>query len=170
LGELLLESKKGSYYEYGELSQYIRDIAHSYFQVKYDLKKITKIEDVEELTNNVFLAFSEEYRKIENIGYWMRRVLFISFIRLYKKNKTKSSMKMKDNIFLDEDHSQGFKLMAANTLRVLDSLSEEKQKIVRLKLWADLNFEEIALHLRKGINEVIKIFADTMLVIKARLR
>jgi DNA-directed RNA polymerase specialized sigma24 family protein len=100
----------------------------------------------------------------------MRRVLFISFIRLYKKNKTKSSMKMKGNIFLDEDHSQGFKLMAANTLRVLDSLSEEKQKIVRLKLWADLNFEEIAGHLKKGINEVIKIFADTMLVIKARLR
>lgn len=167
LDELLKKSKQGSYYEFGELSQYVREIANAYFLTKYYQKQITKKEDVEELTNSVFLLFAEQYHDIINIGYWMRRVLFISFVRWYKKYKIKS-LYSKTKSYNNRDESN--KAFVSNLLMVLNTFGEEKQKIVNLKLWANLTFKQIAENIRKSETEVVKIFHSTIISVKNRLR
>ena len=132
-------------------------------------QKITKLDDVEELTNTVFLAFAEEYQEIKNISYWLRRVLFRTYIIYYKKNKDRSSIlnaETKSASGLNKTKN----MMDLNILKVLTLLGEEKQKILRLKLWANVNFGLIAENIKKSESEVYKIFVRTLITIKNRLR
>ena len=97
----------------------------------------------------------------------MRRVLFISFVRWYKKYKIKS-LYSKANTYRNRE--QNSKALVSNVLMVLNTLGEEKQKIVNLKLWANLTFKQIAENIRKNEIEVIKIFHSTLIAVKNRLR
>ncbi len=170
LGELLIEAQKGSYYEFGELSQYVRDISESYFLTKYKQKDITKLADVEDLTNSVFLAFAEEYKNIENLGYWIRRMLFIIFIRWSKKKKIRTSKNLNSLMSTGNNGADEKELLAAQVTKVLNTITEEKQKIVRLKYWAHLDFKQIAEYLNKSEAVVRKSYYNTLLVLKNRLR
>lgn len=169
LGELLIEAQKGSYYEFGELSQYVRDISESYFLTKYEQKELTKIDDVGDLTNSVFLAFAEEYKNIENFGYWLRRMLFITFIRWDKKRKIRNSKKLNSIMSTGNNGTEDKELVAAQLTKVLNSLTEEKQKIVRLRFWAHLDFKQIAEYLNKNESVVRKSYYNTLLALKNRL-
>lgn len=132
-------------------------------------QKIAKLDDVEELTNTVFLAFAEEYQEIKNISYWLRRVLFRTYIIYYKKNKDRSSI-LKAEATSEPGLNKAKNMMDLNILKVLTLLGEEKQKILRLKLWANVNFSLIAENIKKSESEVYKIFVRTLITIKNRLR
>ena len=49
------------------------------------------MEDVEDLTNNVYLIFAEQYQNIDNLQNWLRKVLFITFVKWYKRNRAKAT-------------------------------------------------------------------------------
>jgi len=166
----LIEAQKGSYYEFGELSQYVLDISESYFLTRYKQKELTKIDDVGDLKNSVFLAFAEEYKNIENLGYWLRRMLFITFIRWNKKNLMRTSKKLNSIMSTENNGTDDKELLAIQVTKALNSLTEEKQKIVRLKFWAHLDFEQIAKYLNKSEVVVRKSYYNTLLALKNRLR
>jgi len=61
-------------------------------------------------------------------------------------------------------------LFAAQVTKVLNTVTEEKQKIIRLKFWANLDFNEIAEYLNKSEDIVRKSYYNTLLALKNRLR
>ena len=67
------------------------------------------------------------------------------------------------NLRIDE----GFDVNAL--LKVLDTLSEEKQEIVKLRFWGDLKFSEIAEKLNKNEAAIKKMFYRTIEEIKNKL-
>jgi RNA polymerase sigma factor (sigma-70 family) len=146
------------------------DISESYFLTRYKQKELTKIDDVGDLKNSVFLAFAEEYKNIENLGYWLRRMLFITFIRWNKKNLMRTSKKLNSIMSTGNNGTDDKELLAIQVTKALNSLTEEKQKIVRLKFWAHLDFEQIAKYLNKSEVVVRKSYYNTLLALKNRLR
>ncbi|MCH7965216.1 MAG: sigma-70 family RNA polymerase sigma factor [Bacteroidetes bacterium] len=61
-------------------------------------------------------------------------------------------------------------LLSAQVIKVLNTVTEEKQKIVRLKFWAHLDFKQIADYLNKSEAVVRKSYYNTLLALKNRLR
>lgn len=59
---------------------------------------------------------------------------------------------------------------AESILTLLNTLSEEKQEIVKLRFWGDLKFNEIAEKLNKNEAAVKKMFYRTLLEIKEMLK
>jgi RNA polymerase sigma factor (sigma-70 family) len=53
-----------------------------------------------------------------------------------------------------------------SALSMLNTLSEDKQEIVKLRFWGDLKFNEIAEKLNKNEAAVKKMFYRTLLEIK----
>jgi DNA-directed RNA polymerase specialized sigma24 family protein len=116
------------------------------------------------------LAFAEEYKNIENLGYWLRRMLFIVFIRWYKQKKIRTSKKLNSIMSTGNNGTDETDLLAAQVTKVLNSVTEEKQKIVRLKFWAHLDIKQIAEYLNKSEAVVRKSYYNTLLALKNRLR
>ena len=69
LDGLITKAKNGDNNAFSNLSGYLRHISYTYFHSKYKLGKIERIEDVEDLSNNVYLAFAEQYNKIVTKEY-----------------------------------------------------------------------------------------------------
>ena len=59
---------------------------------------------------------------------------------------------------------------AESVLAVLNTMSDEKQEIVKLRFWGDLKFSEIAEKLNKNEAAVKKMFYRTLLEIKERMK
>ncbi|MCK7521478.1 MAG: sigma-70 region 4 domain-containing protein [Ignavibacteriales bacterium] len=53
-------------------------------------------------------------------------------------------------------------LDAEKILSIVDTLSEEKQKIIKMRFWEDLKFSEIAENLNKSEDAVKKMFYRTI--------
>ena len=62
---------------------------------------------------------------------------------------------------------EGFDVNAI--LKVLDTLSEEKQEIVKMRFWGDLKFAEIAEKLNKNEAAIKKMFYRSIEEIKNKL-
>ena len=60
--------------------------------------------------------------------------------------------------------------LAAQVTKVLNTVTEEKQKIVRLRYWAHLDIKQIADYLNKSEAVVRKSYYNTLLALKNRLR
>jgi len=58
---------------------------------------------------------------------------------------------------------------AESVLNILNTLSEEKQEIVKLRFWGDLKFNEIAEKLNKNESAIKKMFYRTLLELKDKL-
>ena len=128
------------------------------------------IEDVEDLTNNVYLAFAEQYHNIDNLENWLRKVLFLTFVKWYKRNRTKATFQLNDNISSNESADRSSQVIDAGTaMSVLKTLSDEKQEIVRLRIWGELKFSEIAEKMDKSEVAVKKMFYRTLNEIKDKL-
>ena len=128
------------------------------------------IEDVDDLTNNVYLAFAEQYHKIDNLENWLRKVLFITFVKWYKRNRAKATFQLDDNISSNEPAERSSDLIDADTaLTILKTLSVEKQEIVRLRIWGELKFSEIAEEMNKSEVAVKKMFYRTLNELKDKL-
>ena len=128
------------------------------------------IEDVDDLTNNVYLAFAEQYNNIDNLENWLRKVLFLTFVKWYKRNRAKATFQLDDNISSNESAELSSDLIDAGTaITHLKTLSDEKQEIVRLRIWGELKFSEIAEEMKKSEVAVKKMFYRTLNEIKDKL-
>lgn len=167
---MLKKSQGGDSAAFNSLSNHVREISHSYFLSKHNLKKIKYFEDVEDLTNNVYLAFAEKYHTIDKLENWLLKVLFLTFIRWYKQNRKRSTLELDENISTAENVEQyPHTIDAGKALEVLKTLSKEKQEIVRLRIWGELKFSEIAEQLNKSEFAVKKMFYRTLEEIKEKL-
>ncbi len=149
----------------------MREIAYSYYKAKFLQKRIKNIDDAEDLTQSVYLAFAEQYQNIEELEKWLRRVLFLNFVRFYKKNKSRASSPLTENIS-SPDRVNGSSIMidAETVLTLLYTLSEEKQEIVKMRFWGELKFNEIAEKLNKNEAAVKKMFYRTLIEIREKLQ
>lgn len=148
----------------------MREISYSYFLSKHRAHKITNKDDVDDLATNVYIAFAEQYHKIDIIENWLRRVLFLSFIRWYKQNNQRRTIELNEDITADDSNlrtDEGFDVTAI--LKILDTLSEDKQEIVKLRFWGDLKFSEIAEKLNKNEAAIKKMFYRTIEELKNKL-
>jgi RNA polymerase sigma-70 factor (ECF subfamily) len=170
LDNLLQKSRDGNPDAFSDLSINVREISHSYFLSKHRLKKLGYIEDVDDLTNNVYLAFAEQYHNIDNLENWLRKVLFLTFVKWYKRNRAKATFQLDDNISSNEPAERSSDLIDAGTaITILKTLSDEKQEIVRLRIWGELKFSEIAEEMNKSEVAVKKMFYRTLNELKDKL-
>lgn len=170
LDSLFNAAREGNSKAFRDLSVYVRDISVSYFTSKQRQGKITNMDDVEDLANNVYLSFAEQYHKIENLEFWLRRVLFLNFVNWYKKNRARRMIDIDDVYYLKEESSNpGSSVDAEKILSVLDTLSEDKQKIIKMRFYEDLKFAEIAEILHKSEDAVKKMFYRTIEELKNKL-
>ena len=170
LNELFIESRNGNSKAFESLSGFVRHISHSYFLSKYRQGRIINKDDVDDLSNNVYLSFAEQYHKIENLEFWLRRVLFLTFVNWHKKNTQYRNRDPDEARYISQEGiSPADKLDAEMILTLVDTLSEEKQKILKMRFWEDLKFSEIAENLNKTEDAVKKMFYRTLEEIKAKL-
>lgn len=79
-------------------------------------------------------------------------------------------MPLKENIPAPDRVSESSDMIDADTvLTVLDTMSQDKQEIVKLRFWGDLKFNEIAEKLNKNEAAVKKMFYRTLLEIKEKM-
>ena len=170
LDELFIESRNGNSKAFESLSGFVRHISYSYFLSKYRQGRIINKDDVDDLSNNVYLSFAEQYHKIENLEFWLRRVLFLTFVNWHKKNTQYRNRDLDEARYISQEGiSPADKLDAEMILTLVDTLSEEKQKIIKMRFWEDLKFSEIAVNLNKTEDAVKKMFYRTLEEIKAKL-
>jgi len=78
---------------------------------------------------------------------------------------------LKESIPAPDNFSESSDLIdAESALSVLNTLSIEKQEIVKLRFWGDLKFNEIAEKLNKNEAAVKKMFYRTLLEIKEMMK
>lgn len=166
---LIREAKSGKKISEEKLLSIIRDVAHSYFFSKYRLKKINEYDTIDDLTNDVCLAFHENLSKIENVENWLRKVLYFKFISFYKRTKNRQTFELNTAIHQSETIDGSVKIDAGIALEELNKFSEEKQKIIRQRFWEGLKFIEIAENLGKSEAAVKKMFYRTLEELKKKL-
>src|SRR4030066_808304 len=105
LNELFTDARNGNSKAFESLSGHVRHISYSYFLSKYRQGRIINKEDVDDLSNNVYLSFAEQYHKIENLEFWLRRVLFLNFVNWYKKNRARRMVDIDTIYYLKENTS-----------------------------------------------------------------
>jgi len=170
LDQVFSSAKEGNQRSFNELAKYVRHISYTYFLSKFRLGKLNSMEDADDLTNNVILSFAEQYQKVENIEYWLRRVLFLNFVNWYKKSHTKRTFELNKVKHLEASSPDpGDKIDVDKILSLLNNFSEEKQIIIKMRFWEDLKFSEIGEKLNKSEDAVKKLFYRTMDEIKKML-
>lgn len=170
LDRLFLSAKNDDHKSFDKLSGYIRQISFSYFQSKLRLGKIINNEDAEDLANNVYLSFAEQYKNVENIEFWLRRVLYLTFINFYKKSRANKSFELDEAFYLeDTKYNPGDVIDAQTILKVINTLSDDKQSILKMRFWEDLKFSEISERIAKSEDAVKKMFYRTIEEIKKKL-
>lgn len=170
LEKLLRSSIQGNSDSLTNLSKAIRNIAFNYFEIKYKSGKLTNIEDAEDLANNVYLAFAEQYQKIQNIEHWLRRVLFLVFVNWYKKQKKYPHFELNEAFNKSADNPDpDISLDSAKAVEILNKLSDKKRNIIRMRFWEGLKFSEIAEKLEKNESAVKKMLYRTLQEIKEKL-
>lgn len=163
LKELFTKSQSGNSKAFEELSKYVRNISYSYFLSKHRQGKIKNLDDVDDLTNNVYLTFAEQYQKVDNLEFWLRRVMFLSFINWYKKQKAHKTFELNTEFYISENGlSTADKMDAEKILEALETLSADKQKILKMRFWEGLKFHEIAENMQKSEDAVKKMFYRTI--------
>ena len=159
LEDLIQNSRNGDSVSFEKLSQIVRRIAVGYFTSKLRLGKINNSEDVEDLSHNVFLSFHEQFLNILNLENWLRRVLFLTFVNYYKKNKSYKFYEIENTLWKKPVFQEfGTEIDAQRIQTILCKLSEEKQKIIKMRIWDDMKFSEIAEETKKSEDAVKKIF------------
>ncbi|MFN3694569.1 MAG: RNA polymerase sigma factor [Ignavibacterium sp.] len=132
---------------------------------------MTNKDDVDDLTTNVYVSFAEQYHKIDTIENWLRRVLFLTFVKWYKQNNLRRTTELSKNTPAEDSFRRTDESFDVNViLKVLVTLSEEKQEIIKLRFWGDLKFSEIAKMLNKNEAAIKKMFYRTIDELKNKLK
>jgi len=170
LNILLKSAVNGNLQSFDELSKQLRSISYSYFLSKYKSGKMKNREDADDLANNVFITFARQYRKIENIENWLRRVLFLTFVNWYKKQKAHPSFELKEELANNEAIPNfGETVDLQKILLIIAGLKDNKQSIIKMRFWEGLKFQEIAEKLNKNEAAIKKTFYRTIEEIKKKL-
>ncbi|MBT8387220.1 MAG: RNA polymerase sigma factor, partial [Ignavibacteria bacterium] len=170
LSSLLNSSINGDLKSFNELANQIRSISYSYFLSKYNSGKIFNHDDCEDLTQNVFVSFSEQYKKISNIEHWLRRVLFLTFVNWYKKQKRHNSYQLNEQIVGDKLSNDIESEVDVHKISlIISQLNDTKQKIIKMRFWEGLKFIEIAEKLNKNEAAVKKMLYRSLNEIKSKL-
>lgn len=170
LEKLLRLSLSGDSDSFTNLSNTIRSIAFNYFELKYRTGRLRNIEDADDMANNVYLSFAEQYHKIQNIEHWLRRVLFLVFVNWYKKQKKYPHFELDEAYNINADNTDpDISLDSKKAVEILNELSEKKRNIIRMRFWEGLKFSEIAEKLEKNEAAVKKMFYRTLEEIKEKL-
>jgi RNA polymerase sigma factor (sigma-70 family) len=170
LKDLFSDAKKGDSSAFNKLSGFIRNISHSYFLSKMRHGKIRNYEDVDDLSNAVYLSFAEQYQKIENLENWLRRVLFLTFVSWYKKTRKRKTFELNEAFYIEQKtENPAVKIDAEKFLAVLNTLSEDKQQILKMRFWEDLKFAEIAQKMSKSEDAVKKMFYRTIQELRSKI-
>lgn len=149
----------------------VQKLAHGYFMSKYYLKKIVNLEDVEDLTQNVLLSFTAQISKIENPEFWLRRVLFLTFVSFYKKSKKVKIFDIDDELRTRKvEFNFGENPDSEKILALVSKMSEEKQQLIKMRFWEDLKFNEIAEIQGKSEDSVKKMFYRLVLELREKLQ
>ncbi len=170
LTNLLESAVEGNLQSFDEISNQIRSISYSYFLSKHKSGKMKNREDADDLANNVFLAFAEQYKKIENIENWLRRVLFLTFVNWYKKQKAHVSFELNEEI-INQDSTPNFgdNVDLQKISSIISTLNDNKKNIIKMRFWEGLKFQEIAEKLDKNEAAIKKMFYRTIEEIKKKL-
>ncbi len=167
---LLNDSKNGDTKSFEKLASYIHNISYSYFYSKYKLKKILSVEDVEDLTQNVFVSFAKQYQSIENMENWLRRVLFLTFVNFYDKSKKNKAFELDETYYMPKPEKEFYQNLDIKTiLKAMNDLSKKKQTIIKLRFWGGLKFSEIAERFGQQEATVKKMFYRSIKEIKEKL-
>jgi RNA polymerase sigma-70 factor (ECF subfamily) len=170
LEELFRSAQSGNSKSFEALSGYVRHISYSYFLSKQRQGKIPNKDDVDDLTQSVYLSFAEQYHKIENLEFWLRRVLFLNFINWYKKNKKSRTFELEEAYYVEnKEVNPGDMVDADRIVSMINTLTEEKQQILKMRFWEDLKFSEIAENLNKSEDAVKKMFYRTIEELKNKV-
>lgn len=170
LDELFKSAQNGDSKAFENLSGYVRHISYSYFLSKHHQGKIASKDDVDDLANNVYISFAEQYQRVENIEFWLRRVLFLSFINWYKKNKSQKTLELNEAYYIEsKETNPGDNVDVQKIISLLKTLSDDKQKIFKMRFWEELKFSEIAENLNKSEDAVKKMFYRTIEELKNKL-
>ncbi len=171
LEDMVSKSQAGDEAAFASLSQVIHQISFGYFQSKYYLQKIKTIEDAEDLAQNVSMAFQKQYKSVDNLENWLRRVLFLNFVNYYKKSKAHQFYDI-DVVLrkrkVSEDHGASFDVQ--KILEIVQTLSGDKQKVLKMRIWDDLPFQEIAEELKKSVDAIKKIYYRTIEEIQSTIK
>jgi len=153
-----------------ELSSLIRTISYSYFKSKYNYGKLYTIDDADDLANDVFIAFAKQYQNILDIEKWLRRVLFLTFVNFYKKQRSKSFYEFDENYHEDtEDMDVSINIDSQKIIEIISSLKDPKDKIIKMRFWEGMKFIEIAEKLERNEAAVKKMFYRSIEEIRNQL-
>ena len=167
---LLSSASNGDLRSFNEISKHVRSISFSYFLSKYKSGKLKNRDDADDLANDVFLAFSDQYKKIENIEHWLRRVLFLTFVNWYKKQKKHSYSQIYDNLTVEDSAPNfGDNIDLQKIYSIVSGLKESKQEIIKMRFWEGLKFNEISEKLDKNESAVKKMLYRTLEEIRSEL-
>jgi DNA-directed RNA polymerase specialized sigma24 family protein len=86
------------------------------------------LDDVDDLTNNVYLSFAEQFETIAMLENWLRRVLFLTFVRWYKRNKSRTPVELNESILIKEVPATEFINVDVDADTALNVLSSSSQK------------------------------------------
>lgn len=170
LDELIEKSKNGDSTSFDTLSVYVSNIARSYFRSKYSAGKIKNEDDVDDLTNSVYLTFAERFQEINKLENWLRRVLFLTFVNWYKKNRTNSPDEFDETFYQQNSPTSPEQEHDLNKIiGLLNELKEEKKNVIKHKFFQGLKFREIAEVMNKNEAAVKKLFYRTLEELKKKL-
>lgn len=168
LQQLLGKALQGDSHSYEKLSSLIRAIAYSYFKSKYAYGKLNSLDDADDLANDVFITFAKQYHDVEKVEHWLRRVLFLTFVNFYKKQK--QSYEYNDELYKDENREDDIsKLDLHRISSIIKTLKDPKDKIIKMRFWEGLKFNEIAEKLNRKEPAIKKMFYRTLDEIKNKL-
>lgn len=170
LRDLLELTKNGDANSFQELSSLIRSISYSYFKSKYNYGKLHTVDDADDLANDVFITFTKQYQDILDIEKWLRRVLFLTFINFYKKQRSRSFAEFDENFHEDtEDMDVSINIDSQKIIKIVSNLKDPKDKIIMMRFWEGMKFIEIAEKLDRNEAAVKKMFYRSIGEIKNKL-
>lgn len=92
-------------------------------------------------------------------------------MRFYKQSNLKRTTQLKESITAEDLNISTDQQHDVNAiLKEIDSLSEEKQEILKMRFWGDLKFSEIAEKLNKNEAAVKKMFYRSIEELKNKLK
>jgi len=92
-------------------------------------------------------------------------------VRFYKQSNLKRTTQLKESITAEDVNISTDQQHDVNAiLKEIDSLSEEKQEILKMRFWGDLKFSEIAEKLNKNEAAVKKMFYRSIEELKNKLK
>jgi len=171
LSELLELSKNGNTFSFDKLSGLIRSISFSYFKSKYNYGKLQTIDDADDLANDVFIAFAKQYQKIMDIEKWLRRVLFLTFVNFYKKQQSKTFFEFDESFYKDDASKDiSINIDSQKIITIISTLKDPKDKIIKMRFWEGMKFNEIAEKLSRNEAAVKKMFYRSIEEIRNKLK